>query len=90
MKFIPLGYGTESDALEKIEENGDYILIRDDDAAVVGASDCWFAVPDENVENVENQYEQSGGTVSAIISVRIHGINNKSKYPKLLRVIDLG
>lgn len=63
IEFIGLGYGTE----ETLNLSGLYmpfVLIRDDDAAVAGAEDCWFAAMTSDRLKAEKAYESTGGTVS--------------------------
>ena len=68
--FLGLGYGTEEQIAKKIKGLGDKAdgyttIIRDDDAAVVGAEDWFFLMRDFSDSIGVEEYEQDGGTVSA-------------------------
>lgn len=66
MKFIPLGYGKETEVLKRLPD-GNFFIIRDDDAASTGMPDCWFAIETTDFKNadfVKKQYIENGGTVS--------------------------
>lgn len=91
MEFIGLGYGeTIEHVMDKINENGQFVVIRDDDAANVGADHCWFAVKSNDVKAVEQSHEDDGGTVSATYEINVKGINPADKkHPKMYRVIDI-
>lgn len=66
--WIPLGYGSELKVIRELPR-GDWTVIRDDDAAVVGATSCWFASRTEPNSAVPD-YER-GGTVSYVTRVVI-------------------
>lgn len=66
IKFKALGYGEKEDVTRELR--GPWIVIRDDDAAVVGADSCWFAVAGLGgiKDDVVKAYEEDGGTVSEV------------------------
>ena len=64
--WVDLGYGEEEAVLERLPA-GDWTVIRDDDAATVGAP-CWVAKQAPS-EQAEQEHEDQGGTVSATFVV---------------------
>lgn len=69
-KFIEIGPG-EWDEKEAagVLPFGKWTIIRDDDAAAVGAPAWWATTLP--AETAEREYEKSGGTVSAIYGVDV-------------------
>jgi len=63
-----MGTGTENDILNRLPI-GRWVIIRDDDAATVGAP-CWFA-GQGNMEEIQGSFESIGGTVSLIFEANI-------------------
>ena len=67
MDFIDLGYGTEKEIVSRLPDNGKWTVIRDDDAAVVGAP-CWIATK-YGPSEARNRHLADGGTVSDIFEI---------------------
>jgi len=65
MKFIELGHGEFPAILSRLPiRSGGWTIIRDDDAAAVGASPWWAA--NAPSPKATAAYEASGGTASAV------------------------
>jgi hypothetical protein len=68
-EWIPLGYGTYEEVVKRLP-TGEWTIIRDDDAAAVGADNCWWATKDDP-SDAEQAYVFDGGTVSCTYEYRV-------------------
>lgn len=63
MNMIDLGFGEKEAVVKRVPE-GRWVLIRDDDAATVGAG-AWYAYQTDSAIEAEEAHAKVGGTVSA-------------------------
>lgn len=66
MEFLPMGYGTSEEIIQKCHPKN-WVLILDEDAAASGGPDCWF-LANGSVDETTEQYRASGGTVSEVFT----------------------
>lgn len=67
-KILDLGFGSKDVVVSRIPEgSGCWTLIRDDDAATVGAG-AWYAYQ-ATAEEAETEHEKEDGTVSALYKI---------------------
>ena len=65
--MIDLGFGEKEKVISRVPE-GRWVVIRDDDAATVGAG-AWYAYQTDSAIEAEAAHEADGGTVSASYAV---------------------
>jgi len=73
-QIICLGYGTEQEIAEKIHQDHPNVpwtssVIRDDDAAAVGASDAYLLCVGVGADEAAAAHKGAGGTISAVWSL---------------------
>ena len=68
LDFIGMGFGDECDIVEKLPP-GEWVLIRDDDAAITGGCP-WWGVSNLSHDEAVADYKLDGGTVSYSTVIR--------------------